>query len=32
MICQDFRMLKKKGEKKLSPSEDNFDLLSCCVS
>lgn len=32
MICQDFKMLRKKGDKKLRSSKYNFGLLCCCVS
>lgn len=32
IICKDFKMQRKKGDKKLRSSKYNFGLLCCCVS
>lgn len=32
MTCQDFKMSRKKGHKKLRSSKYSFGLLCCCVS
>lgn len=32
MICQDVKMPRKKGDKKLRSSKYHFGLLCCCVS